>query len=173
MRKIPGACRIISRSTTACVTKPPSGCSRGRAEAQLENSAYITLQALQIPIAPGVPHDYRKQIAPRLGIAYSPGASEKTVFRAGFGLFYDDLAQNGWATAFQGVNNTNATTGTCALTGGPGTYALTGAGCLQGGAESTGNLIGSNYKTPYAIHITGGAAARIQRTLASQRRLHA
>ena len=78
------------------------------------------------------------------------------MLRAGFGLYYDDLAQNGWATAFQGINNTNATTGTCALTGGPGAYALTGAGCLQGGSAATGNLVGSPYKTPYAIHITGG-----------------
>jgi hypothetical protein len=104
------------------------GLFEGSGRSQLENSAYITLQALQIPIAASLPHDYRKQIAPRLGIAYSPGGSEKTVFRAGFGMFYDDLAQNGWATAFQGVNNTNATTGTCELAGGPGNYALTGAG---------------------------------------------
>jgi hypothetical protein len=133
------------------------GLFEGSGRSQLENSAFITLQALQIPIVPQIPHDYRKQIAPRLGIAYSPGGSEKTVLRAGFGLFYDDLAQNGWATAFQGVNNTNATTGSCVLTGGTGTYALTGSGCLQGGAGSTGNLLGSSYKTPYAIHITGGA----------------
>jgi hypothetical protein len=78
------------------------------------------------------------------------------VLRAGFGLYYDDLAQNGWATAFQGINNTNATDGICTLGGGPGTYALSGAGCLEGGAAATGNLIGSPYKTPYAIHITGG-----------------
>jgi hypothetical protein len=129
----------------------------GSGRTQLENNAYVTLQALQIPVVPSPPHDYRKQIAPRLGFAYSPGGSEKTVFRAGFGMFYDDLAQNGWATAFQGVNNTNATTGACALTGGPGTYALTGPGCLLGGAAAAGNLIASNYKTPYAIHITGGA----------------
>ncbi|HTW58176.1 MAG TPA: carboxypeptidase regulatory-like domain-containing protein [Terriglobales bacterium] len=126
----------------------------GRSEA--ENAAYVTLQALQIPTVPSVPSDYRKQIAPRLGIAYSPGNSGKTVIRAGFGLFYDDLAQNGWATAFQGVNNSNYTTGTCSLTGGPGTYALTGSGCLTGGAGATGNLVGSPYKTPYAIHTTGG-----------------
>ncbi|MGD0914097.1 MAG: carboxypeptidase regulatory-like domain-containing protein [Terracidiphilus sp.] len=133
------------------------GLFKGSGRTQDENSAYITLQALQIPVVPGLPHDYRKQFAPRLGFAYSPGGSEKTVFRAGFGLFYDDLAQNGWATAFQGLNNTNATTGACDLTGGPGTYALTGAGCLEGGAGATGNLVGAPYKTPYAIHITGGA----------------
>jgi len=129
----------------------------GSGRTQLENSAYITLRALQIPVVPGVPHDFRKQIAPRLGIAYSPGGSERTVLRAGFGLFYDDLAQNGWATAFQGVNETNASTGTCVLAGGPGTYGLAGAGCLRGGGGATGSLIGSNYKTPYAIHIAGGA----------------
>jgi hypothetical protein len=126
----------------------------GRSEA--DNAAYVTLQALQIPIVPSVPSDYRKQIAPRLGIAYSPGSSGKTVIRAGFGLYYDDLAQNGWATEFQGVNNSNFTTGTCSLTGGPGTYSLLGSGCLIGGAGAAGNLIGSSYKTPYAIHTTGG-----------------
>jgi Carboxypeptidase regulatory-like domain len=134
------------------------GLFEGSGRTQLENSAYITLQALQIPVVPGLPHDYRKQIAPRLGLAWAPRGSETTVLRAGFGLYYDDLAQNGWATAFQGINDTNAVTGSCVLTGGPGTYALAGPGCLQGGAGATGNLVGSPYKTPYAIHITGGAA---------------
>jgi hypothetical protein len=126
----------------------------GRSEA--ENAGYVTLQALEIPVVPSLPSDYRKQIAPRLGVAYSPDHSGRTVLRAGFGLFYDDLAQNGWATAFQGVNDSNFTTGGCSLSGGFGTYALSGSGCLIGGAEATGNLVGSPYKTPYAIHITGG-----------------
>jgi hypothetical protein len=120
----------------------------GRNEA--DNPAYVTLQALQIPVVPSVPQDYRKQIMPRLGVAYSPGQSGKTVIHAGFGLYYDDLAQNGWATAFQGTNNSNYATGPCTYTGG----ALNGAGCLPAGV--TGNLVGSPYKTPYAIHTTGG-----------------
>ena len=123
---------------------------------QADNAAYITMQALQIPVVTSLPHDDHNQFAPRIGFAYSPGGSGNTVIRAGFGMYYDDLAQNGWATAFQGVNGSNYTTGTCALTGGPGTYALTGSGCLTGGAGATGNVIGSPYKTPYAIHITGG-----------------
>jgi Carboxypeptidase regulatory-like domain/TonB dependent receptor len=126
----------------------------GRSEA--DNSAYITLQALQIPVVTSLPHDDHAQFAPRIGLAYSPGNSGNTVIRAGFGMYYEDLAQNGWATAFQAVNNSNFTTGPCSLTGGPGTYALVGSGCLMGGAGATGNVIGSPYKTPYAIHVTGG-----------------
>ena len=132
------------------------GLFTGSGRSQQENAAFITANALQIPISPSVPQDYRKQIAPRLGVAYSPGTGGKTVIRAGFGLYYDDLAQNGWATAFQGLNNSNFATGTCSLVGGPGTYALSGSGCLMGGAAATGNLIGSPYKTPYSIHTTGG-----------------
>ena len=132
------------------------GLFTGSGHSQTENATFPTLQGLQIPLIPSAPHDDRKQFAPRLGIAYSPGNSGKTVLRAGFGLFYNDLAQNGWGTAFQAVNSSNVVTGACALTGTDGDYSLTGPGCLQGGAAAAGNIIDSRYKTPYAIHITGG-----------------
>ncbi len=95
---------------------------------QAANPVFATLPLDGVPAE--VPHDYRKQIAPRLGIAYSPGGSEKTVIRAGFGMFYNDLAQGGWATAFQAVNG--------------------------GAPSSPPSYIDANYKTPYAIHVTGG-----------------
>jgi hypothetical protein len=45
-------------------------------------------------------------------------------------MFYNDLAQGGWATAFQAVNG--------------------------GAASSPPSYIDPRYKTPYAIHVTGG-----------------
>jgi hypothetical protein len=94
---------------------------------QAENPSFSLLPSLGLPLS--APHDYRKQFGPRLGIAYSPGDTGRTVVRAGFGLFYNDLAQNGWATAFQAVNR---------------------------GPNPPAALIDPNYKTPYAIHATGG-----------------
>lgn len=132
------------------------GLFTGSDHSQTLNPALVTLRALQIPLDPDAPHDYRKQFGPRLGLAYSPGSKGDTVIRAGFGLYYNDLAQNGWATAFQGVNSTNVATGPCTLGGTSGAYTLSGPGCLQGGAATAGNLIDSNYKTPYALHATAG-----------------
>lgn len=70
---------------------------------QNQNAAVQALRAAGVSFANGVPHDYRGAVAPRVGLAYAPG-NGNTVFRAGFGLYYNDLAQNGWAEAFQAVN---------------------------------------------------------------------
>ncbi|HXY14055.1 MAG TPA: carboxypeptidase regulatory-like domain-containing protein [Terriglobales bacterium] len=129
------------------------GLFEGSGRSQLQNPAYLTLQALGIPLQHGAPQDDRNQIAPRLGIAYALGSSSRTVIRAGFGMFYSDLAQNGWATAFQAVNQP---VGPCNFVNVPGSYALVGSGCILGGAGAAGNLIASNYKTPSNIHVTGG-----------------
>ena len=115
---------------------------------QLENPALLTVEALSIPLFqhPGAPQDYRLGIAPRLGLAYALGKAKRTVVRAGFGLFYNDLAQNGWVTALQSVNQAPAP---CAVPG--------DVGCLPGSANGgSGSLIDPAYKTPYAVHVTGG-----------------
>ena len=89
--------------------------------------------ALGTGLVNGIPQDYRKAWAPRIGIAQVLGSSGRTVVRAGFGLFYNDLAQNGWVNAFTAVNSYNLANGT-----GPPA------------------LIDPNYHTPYAIHATAG-----------------
>jgi hypothetical protein len=94
---------------------------------QTVNPSFSLLPSFGLPER--APHDDRKQFGPRFGLAYSPGNSGRTVLRAGFGLFFNDLAQNGWAAALQAVN---------------------------GGPNPPAALIDPNYKTPYALHATGG-----------------
>ena len=84
-------------------------------------------------IVSGIPRDYRKAFAPRLGVAYGLGSSGNTVLRAGVGLYFNDLAQNGWVQAFNAVNNFN----------------------IQN-ASGPSSLIDQNYHTPYALHATAG-----------------
>ncbi len=84
-------------------------------------------------VVSGIPHDYRKAFAPRLGLAYAPGSSGNTVLRAGVGLYFNDLAQNGWVQAFNAVNNFNI-----------------------GNTSGASALIDPHYHTPYALHATAG-----------------
>lgn len=115
---------------------------------QTQNPAFSTLQALDIPLVNGIPHDDRKAFAPRLGIAYAPDSSQRTVIRAGVGLYYNDLAQNGWVDAFTAVNRaiTSCTT-----------YDLANPGCLPSGEDGgQGALIDPHYRTPYALQASAG-----------------
>ena len=91
--------------------------------------------ALTTGLVNGIPHDYRKAFAPRLGIAQTLGSGQKTVLRAGVGLYFNDLAQNGWVAAFQAVNG----------------------GSLNGTFPPPAPaLIDPNYHTPYALHASAG-----------------
>ncbi len=126
-------------------------------QSQALNPALLTLSALQIPLVSGTPHDYRGQVGPRLGIAYTPDGMTNTVIRAGFGLFFNDLAQNGWVSAFEAVNQP---AGTCTLSG----VTLVGPSCLPsaasvgpiGNVAGSGAIIDPHYHTPYALHATAG-----------------
>jgi hypothetical protein len=102
---------------------------------QSRNPFLLSLDPAAAPFIGAAPHDYRKAFAPRLGVAYSLGSSGNTVLRSGFGMYYADLAQNGWVTAFQAVNDTNV---------------------ASGGGIAPPSIIDPNYHTPYAIHATGG-----------------
>jgi Carboxypeptidase regulatory-like domain/TonB dependent receptor len=84
-------------------------------------------------IISSIPHDYRKAFAPRLGLVYGLGSSGNTVLRGGVGLYFNDLAQNGWVEAFNAVNHFN----------------------IQN-ASGPPSLIDPNYHTPYALHATAG-----------------
>ncbi len=124
------------------------GLFRASGRSQLDNPGLRTLQALQVPFFQhwGAPHDYRKAFAPRLGIAYALGRERSTVIRAGIGLFYNDLAQNGWVTALQAVNEAP---GPCVRPA--------DSGCLPGAADGgAAALIDPAYKTPYALHASAG-----------------
>jgi hypothetical protein len=115
---------------------------------QALNPAVQTIRGLQLPLPTGVPHDYRTAFAPRLGIAYNPDRIEDLVVRAGIGLYYNDLAQGGWATAFQAVNTPSA----FAPCNQPGD-----AGCLPGAANGgAGVVIDPHYHTPYSLTVSGG-----------------
>ncbi len=126
----------------------------GSGRDQGENAGLLTMAALKIPLVSGAPRDDRRQFAPRVGVVYALGRSGKVVLRGGFGLYYNDLAQSGWVTALQAVNA--PLTAGCAKPG--------DAGCVPGAATAGGigdiagsaSIIDANYKTPYAIHATGG-----------------
>jgi hypothetical protein len=126
---------------------------------QLQNPAYLTLKALNIPLISGAPHDFHGAVGPRLGMAYSPGQSTNTVIRAGIGIYSNDLAQNGWVPALQAVNTP---VGPCTFNSA--TKTLVGSGCLPPAASTgpvgtvtgAGAIIAPGYKTPYALHVSGG-----------------
>jgi hypothetical protein len=129
------------------------GLFNGSGRQQSANPGYVTLAALGIPLVHGAPRDDRRQIGPRLGFVYAPHTSASTVYRGGFGLYYNDLAQNGWVTALQAVDQQ----------AGPCTdpiqdpAAAENSGCVPGTANGgTANLIDPDYRTPYGIHISGG-----------------
>jgi len=121
----------------------------GSGRSQLQNPTFLTLKALDIPLVNGAPSDYRGAVAPRFGFAYAPHGSLNTVIRAGVGMYYNDLGQNGWASALQAVDQTPAP---CNMIG--------DLGCIPGSmgdpADIQGSIIAPGYKTPYTLEWNAG-----------------
>lgn len=129
------------------------GLFRASGRLQDQNPALLTLQALGIPLVSGIPHDYHAAFAPRLGFAWSPGQSGSTVVRGGIGLYYNDLAQNGWVDAFTAVN---ASPLPCQVI-----LPVEDPGCIPPGGQ--GALVDPNYKTPYALQVSFGVERALSR----------
>jgi len=110
---------------------------------QNSNPAVATIAALGLALPTGVPHDYRKAFAPRLGFAWSPGGNGTTVVRAGAGFYYNDLTQNGWVDAFRAV--------------------VPGGGALLGSADA-GAVIDPDYHSPYSLQASAGVEHAFNKT---------
>jgi len=69
----------------------------GQAVSLTNNCNEVFPTGLVVPgdtgIPPGLTQTYYKAIAPRIGIAWSPGTSGKTSIRAGWGMFYNPVEQ--------------------------------------------------------------------------------
>jgi len=102
------------------------------------------------------PEAAKKNFAPRIGVAYSPGSRGDTVIRAGFGMAYDQIFDN------VGVNvRPPQATSTVDLTRKPGNGFLAGGGILPSAVPSaftpasaraaTSGWLQSNQQLPYAI----------------------
>ena len=129
------------------------GLFEGSGRTQLENPAFLTLQALDIPLPTGsAARTIASRFGPRLGIAYRPGQQRhdgdsrrlRPVLQRSraerLGARHSRRSTHHPDRALQQVRE---------LTGG--LWVHSGQ---RGGRR--GNLIDSNYKTPYAIHVTGG-----------------
>lgn len=91
-------------------------------------------------VVEGIPRNY-KNVGPRIGLAWDPAGSGKTVIRAGFGIFYDHPLL---ATAFDAVTADGGRSVQLLSTGGtPSACGLITAACANG-LDSPANLNGSS-----------------------------
>ncbi len=59
-------------------------------EGDVNNRAYLLLKAVGSPWGAGIPKTFNKAFSPRVGLAWDITGKGKNVFRASFGIFYDE-----------------------------------------------------------------------------------
>ena len=153
--KIPGASRTSSRSTTACVIRRRLGLfdrlgpKPGRQSGLCDAAGVADSDRASVPQR--LPQANRASPRHRV-LAWR---SEKTVIPRRLRHVLRRPRAERLGDCVSGRKQLELTTGPCSLAGGPALCAHRD-GLPHGGAGATGNLIGSHYKTPYAIHTTGG-----------------
>jgi hypothetical protein len=107
------------------------------------------------------PQAQKKNFAPRIGVAYSPGSNGRTVYRAGFGIAYDQIFDNVGTNA-----RPPQATSTVDVTGLAGAGFLAGGGISQGAVPAaltplqariaTSSYLPPNQQLGYAINYNAG-----------------
>jgi len=135
-----------------------------------------TLQVLQVINSPfaHLPHTDKGNIAPRIGFAYDPTGSGKTVIRGGYGLFFDESFINPlFPVVTQSkplldvtVTDTNTNVGIGELANyrfgvDPTPSAPTGVTQLPPGGRSAGQWIDPNYRSPYSQQASIGFSRQL------------
>jgi hypothetical protein len=126
----------------------------------ISNSPNVIIPQVGQPLIFDKPRAPKKDFAPRIGIAYSPGSSGNTSIRAGFGMAYDVLYDNiGILSQPPQIGSTNNVN-----TNLPPTSNFLGSGGLAGGGSgitvldrptalaSTSSWIPPDVKWPYSIN---------------------
>jgi hypothetical protein len=145
-------------------TTTPIGENRQVLNAVANTPSLLIAQANNQPLVFGKPQAPKNNWAPRIGFAYSPGASGDTSIRAGFGLAYDTLYDNiGTLAVPPQIGSTN-TVGVGSAPAALSPDFLANGGLSAGGGTgitvldrptaiaNTANWIPNQVKDPYSIN---------------------
>jgi hypothetical protein len=139
-------------------TTTPLGENRQTLNAISNTPSLLIPQAGNQPFVFGAPQAPKKNWAPRVGFAYSPGSSGNTSIRAGFGLAYDTLYDNiGILAVPPQVGSTESVTPLApGFLAGGGLPSVKGAGVTilpkAVALSNTANWIPNQVKDPYSIN---------------------
>ncbi len=126
---------------------------------EVANTPSVIIPQVNEPLVFSKPRAPKKDYAPRIGIAYSPGASGDTAIRAGFGMAYDTLYDNiGILAVPPQIGATNNIAPTAAQPNFLGSGGLSGGGTgvtildRADAIAATSSWIPPDVKYPYSVN---------------------